>query len=400
MAEMLPPFVTKEEKEIGGGTFRVFTVKAEDVVSLEELKQGLEGQVPPEKVEKLHAALVKKSVSVGFGVRKDHLVVFITPDLAAMTYAASPAESLASRAEFEMLAECKGKNPFLVAMSSREVNAGLRESQDAGYLADVLAEVLGKVTAMGDLSDVIALVSKAGNTMRELYRGNDTAFCSAGWLADDGIRIEALGGADSPSLDGKEPLAFAGALGSEDTVLTLNMRGDAAYGAKALDLLEDVAEISYELGNRYAASEAGKEAGMGEQFNLFRDKMLPHVTAGWQAMRGQVGGGLGQESALVMDLGAKMPKFPGLPEALAAKGKIPRVAIIYPVTDRAKVAEGWSAMEPALKGLLGRRAHARGSEDQPARCLHQREREPRPEDLRVSVHRIHQRRLPAVGVHQ
>ena len=351
MSEGMPPFVQKSEKEIDGGKFVAFTIKAQDVISLDDLKESLAEDLPVEKIEKLHAVMASKQLAIGFGVRKESLMLFLAPSTDALKFAASPAESMAARPEFEFLAEAKGKSPFFVAMSTAQINGNLRAGVDNGYYADVLEEVLGKITAMGDLRDVIALVNKAGSTMRDLTKGTDTAFCGAGWM-ENGVRFEALGGADSPDLDGTQPLAFAGGLASEDTVLSVHSRVNPVYTEKALDLLEDLSEIAYELGHRYAASEPGKEKGMNEQFVLFRDKMLPHVSALWKSLRGQVGKGVGQESAMIMDLGAAMPKFPGVPEALASKGRIPRIAVVYPVTDRAKLQDGWKAMQPALKGLL------------------------------------------------
>lgn len=350
LSEGLPPFIVKEEKEIGGGTFASFTVKSAEMISLDQMREGMSEDLEPAQIEKLHAAITKKQLSFGFGVRGESLVVFLAPGPEALKFVEKPEDSMAARPEFAMLGEAKGKSPFLVLMSAEEVNKSFRVSTDYSWLSDVLTGVLGEIKTMGDMRDVIALVEKAVKTLGELSQGTDTAFCGAGWF-ENGIRFEALGGADSPDLDASVPLAFANALESEDTLLAMHTRTDKNYSAKAMDLLEDVAEIGYELGHRFAESEAGKEAEMAEPFALFRDKMLPHVTALWKATRGKIGGAVDSESALIMDMGAPIPNFPGLPEALA-NGRIPRMAILRPVVNRALIAEGWQEMEPALKGLL------------------------------------------------
>lgn len=346
----MPPFVVKQEKEIGGGKFVTFTVKAAEMVSLDDMREGLSEDLEPAQIEKLHAAMVKKQLSFGFGLRGESLVLFLAPGPEALVFAEKPEDSMAARSEFAMLGEAKGKSPFLVVMSAEEVNKGFRASADYSWLSDVVTDVLGEIKTMGDLRDVIALVEKAGKTLTELTQGTDTAFCGAGWF-ENGIRFEGLGGADSRDLDASVPLAFANALDSEDTLLAFHSRADKNYSAKLVDLLEDLAEIGYELGYRYAESEPGKAQGMNEQFTLFRDKMLPHVTALWKATRGKIGGAVDAESAFIMDLGAPIPKFPGLPEALG-KGRVPRMAIVRPVVNRAMIAEGWAEMEPAIKGLL------------------------------------------------
>ena len=350
LADGLPPFIAKEEKEIGGGTFVTFTVKSAEMVSLDEMREGMSEDLEPAQIEKLHAAITKKQLSFGFGVRGESLVLFLAPGPEALKFADKPEDSMASRPEFAMLGEAKEKSPFLVLMAAEEVNKSFRVSTDYTWLSDVVTGVLGEIKTMGDMRDVIALVEKAAKTLGELSQGTDTAFCGAGWF-ENGIRFEGLGGADSPDLDASVPLAFANALDSEDTLLALHTRGDKAYSAKAVDLLEDLAEISYELAHRYFNSEAMKDADMVEPFALFRDKMLPHVTALWKATRGKIGGAVDAESALIMDLGAPIPKFPGLPEPLT-QGRVPRVAVLRPVVNRALITEGWQEMEPALKGLL------------------------------------------------
>jgi hypothetical protein len=346
----MPPFVVKEDKELGGGKFVAFTIKAAEIMSLDDMRESMSEDLEPAQIEKLHAAMTKKQLTFGFGLRGESLVLFLAPGPEALEFVDKPEDSMAARPEFSMLGEAKEKSPFLVVMSAEEVNKSFRVSTDYTWLTDVATGVLGEIKTMGDLRDVIALVEKAGKTLTELTQGTDTAFCGAGWF-ENGIRFEGLGGADSPDLDASVPLAFANALDSEDTLLALHTRADKNYSAKAVDLLEDLAEIGYELAHRYFNSDAMKDAEMTEPFALFRDKMLPHVTAFWKAARGKIGGAVDSESALIMDLGAPIPKFPGLPEALT-KGRVPRIAILRPVLNRALITEGWKEMEPSLKGLL------------------------------------------------
>ena len=350
ISEGMPPFIAKEEKELGGGKFVTFTVKSAEMVSLDDMREGLSEDLEPAQIEKLHAAVTKKQLSFGFGQRGDSLVLFLAPGPEALKFAEKPEDSMAARPEFSMLGEAKDKSPFLVLMSAEEVNKSFRVSTDYTWLSDVATGVLGEIKVLGDLRDVIALVEKAAKGLGEISQGTDTAFCGAGWF-ENGIRFEGLGGADSPDLDASVPLAFANALDSEDTLLAMHTRTDKVYSAKAMDLLEDLAEIGYELAHRYAESEVAKDEEMAEPFALFRDKMLPHVTALWKATRGKIGGAVDSENAIIMDLGAPIPKWPGLPEALT-KGRVPRVAIVRPVVNRALITEGWQEMEPALKGLL------------------------------------------------
>lgn len=350
MSEGLPPFIVKEEKEMGGGKFASFTVKMEEMISLDDMRESLSEELDSARIEKLHGILTKKQLCFGFGVRKESLVLFLAPGPEALKFVEKPEDSMAARPEFSLLGEAKDKSPFLVIMAAKQVNESFRVSADYSWLADVVNGVLGDIKSMGDLRDVMALVEKTGKGLKELAAGGDSEYCGAGWF-ENGIRFEGRGGPETTNLDASKPLVFANALDSEDTMLAIHSRADAKYSERAMDLLEDLAEITYELGHRYSESDAGKESGMKEQFTLFRDKMLPHVTTLWKATRGKIGGGVDAESAVVMDLGAPIPKFPGLPEALT-KGRVPRLAVIRPVVNRALITDGWKEMEPALKGLL------------------------------------------------
>lgn len=352
MSKDLPPFVTRKEVEQDSGTFVTFSIKGGNLIPEKEFNQAMEdlgrGDLDPATLKAHYEMLAAKTVTFGYGMRKGYVLLFAGENVEALTFAASPEASMLKRPEFAHLAGFGDIDPFLLTTSEGSVLTRMRTMQDPGYIFDVFSEVLGECTGLGDVRDIVALSKEAAEKLRILSQAEDMDFAAAAWF-EEGVRIEAVGGTSSPDIDVSEPLRMAGKLADEDTVLMLVGRSDEEYARKALDWLEDVAEISYELTRRVAASEdAPKE--LGEMFPLFDEKMLPHVVEIWGALSGDTG--LGAEGALVMDLAAPLPKLPGVPEALVKKGRIPRIAMVYDLEDRKKLDAAWGRIEPAVKGLI------------------------------------------------
>ena len=342
------PYIKREEITREGGAFVTFSISPGDLVDADQIESTGQG-VDRAAAERYHKILMDKKVVFGLGMKGDHVVFFLGSDPGQLRFVAKPSESLAARAEFEALAACKDRIPFLVAMADSTFWTKAQAGQDAGQIVDVAREVLERCTALGDTKDVAALLERVAESARQLGKTEDAPFCAAAWF-DNGVRLEAAGGPGSPDLDGSQPLVMADRLATEDTVLWIDARSDRAYTAKALEMVEDLAEVSYELARRYADTEAGKEKGLADPLGMFHEKMLPHVAAAWAAVTGNTG--LGSEGALVMDVGAAVPKFPGLPPAVAEKVHVPRLALVHPIEDRSKLDDTWKKLEPALRGLI------------------------------------------------
>ena len=80
------------------------------------------------------------------------------------------------------------------------------------------------------------------------------------------------------------------------------------------------------------------------------------------AIKGDFTEGLGQERAIVVDLKGTMPTIPGVPQVLVDKGRIPRVTIISPVTDRAKLESAWTKMNESCTKLMAKVSEVSGKE--------------------------------------
>ena len=87
---------------------------------------------------------------------------------------------------------------------------------------------------------------------------------------------------------------------------------------------------------------------------LFDGKFRPDMLALWDAYSNDLTNSLGRERALVVDLKGSTPAIPGLPQAVVDTAKVPRVSLVAPVADRAKLADSWDKMNTTLTGTLAK----------------------------------------------
>jgi hypothetical protein len=95
---------------------------------------------------------------------------------------------------------------------------------------------------------------------------------------------------------------------------------------------------------------------------MFDTKFRTDVVALWNAVSGEMGAGLGNESALVVDLKGAMPAIPGVPQSVVDEAKVPRVSVIAPVTDRAKLSSAWDKINTSATSILGKVSEMTGQD--------------------------------------
>jgi hypothetical protein len=69
-------------------------------------------------------------------------------------------------------------------------------------------------------------------------------------------------------------------------------------------------------------------------------------------LSGSMSDGLGNEIAVVMDLKGNMPAIPGIPQKVVDEAKAPRITLVAPVKDRAKLKESWEKVNKHTTALL------------------------------------------------
>jgi hypothetical protein len=363
---MLGDSIEPLKVEVGGHSFEGSKVLGAKISSsMAENRASMDEKMGATTVDRLLAAVAKKDLVVVSGTVGDYVLVFMGGSTADLKLASGLGDSIVSG---DTLA-------FSDAYATKDIAAltyGQKAAMDqmisaAGGLADMtngLRDGLAGADGLGDMRDLDAMfqiVAEREAALRKLA-GNDASGAVA--FFEEGLKIESFGGYDYGMVDWKSPHKLASLGESEDVVIFADMTGDAVYDEKARDYAEALLETAYALTMKVAEApiKAEEFVKFQEMAKMFDTKFRPDMLALWEAFSNDFGGSLGHESALVVDLKGGAPAVPGIPQALLEKTKIPRISIVSPVTDRAKLSASWDKMNTTLTGTLTKISEMTGQE--------------------------------------
>ena len=363
---MMGPMVEPVKIEVGGFTFEgAKVIGAKIAATMAEERESMEEDLDAATVDKLIAAVEKKDLIVVSGTVGDYVLLFIGGSTDDLKLAASPTESLVSG---EALA-------FSDAYASKDLAAlvyGQKEALDtimksAGGIADMtngLRDGLSGADGLGntrDLEAMLQIVAEREAALRKL-----TSIDSTGMVAffEEGLKIESYGGTDTGMVDWKASNKLSHLGDSEDVLMFADLTVDAVYDEKSREYLEALMETGYAMAMKITElpmenEQMGQFKGMAKMFD---EKFRPDMAALWEAFGKDFGSSLGNESAMVVDLKGAAPAIPGISQEVVDKAKVPRISMIAPVTDRAKLAGSWTKMNTTLTGTLAKISELTGTE--------------------------------------
>ena len=353
---MLGEMVEPVEVEKAGQKFaghRVLGTKLS--ASLAEGREEMEEMLEPAAVDQLLAAVAKKNLVVLSGTVGNYVILFI----------GSSTDDLKIAPDIQQSLVASNALTFCDAYASKELAAvvyGQKESINqmigaVGGLSDIasgLRDGLAGSDGLGDTRDLetlLQIVAEREAALRKLA-GNETFGMAA--FFEDGLKIESFGGTDNGMIDWKSPNRLAPLGDSEDVAMFANMTVEAAYDEHARAYLEALMETSYAATMKIAdlPNENEEMAQFKAMAKMFDTQFRPDLVAMWDALSGDMGDGLGGESAWVVDLNGSVPAVPGIPQPVVDDGKFPRISLVAPVTDRTKLAASWQKMNSSLTGVM------------------------------------------------
>jgi hypothetical protein len=163
---------------------------------------------------------------------------------------------------------------------------------------------------------------------------------------DGGLHAETYGGNKPRSYDNSRPLSLAN-LSSDKTFLLMAGRSNGAHRDKVFAWFEDLAVSVYGIYQKEVKAmmpdDVRQGAAMGEMV------ALPMVKELWKSLQ-SFRAAMGNESALFLNLDGAIPEIPGsnIPPDIASKGKIPRLAWMNELKDRAKLTESWNGLKTII----------------------------------------------------
>ena len=363
---MLGEMVEPVEAEKAGRKFQGLKISGEKLAkTLGENREAVGEMLEPEMVDRLLAAVAKNDIVIASGTVGEYVVIFIGSSLDELVLAEDLGKSLVAG---EQLA-------FFDAYASKELSALIyadKAASDAVYsslggLADItngLRDGIAGSEGLGDTRDLEAMFQIVADREAALKKLASNEAQGTVAFFEEGLKIESYGGMDAGTSDWKKSNKLAHLGSSSDVVLFANMNVTDEYDQKSREYFEALLETAYGITMKVAELPMKDEqftqfAGMAKMYD---EQFRGDTVALWQAFSGEFGQGLGAESALIVDLKGVAPAIPGVPQKVVDEAKVPRITVISPVVDRAKLAASWDKMNTTTTKILGQVSQMMGQD--------------------------------------
>jgi len=345
----LPPGVEIGKFTSGKYEFQNITVNAEKALAgMEEMVRGTIAEVMGDEAKAKAAieSLKKKRIEIAWGWVGDYLVISLGTDHSHVKFAAGDADSaLSIAAVARRAAQFADKKPLGISYAGAALLEKLNGKVEFADKFKKLSDELGTLLKPEHIAAMQADVKKFEGKVQSLVSTKYDPMVGIGYW-DSGLRAEAFGGARQTQFDTAKPLTFA-SLFTKTVFLFADGRSNPANDGKLADLIEDGAGILWGWYEKFGKTMVPDSERSGA--TMVESLALPMVKDVWASSR-KLAKALGNESAFVLDLNGAMPKLPNVP-AEVADGKIPRIAWVAELKDRAGVSDAWKGMDKVIKQI-------------------------------------------------
>ncbi len=356
MIGSLPDMVEPLELEKAGAKFTGYKILgaklAEQAAAMrEELEKSIEADV----LDRLYASLAKKDIVIMTGTIGDYVVLFLGGSPEQLEFASTEKESLAGAASLEFTDEYLSKDLAAMVYGDKEsLELLMANASGLSDTAKGLRDGLAGESALGDTREIESLLQVVVDREEALNKFASTAATGVVAYYENGLKIESYGGYDGGSVDWSAAPVLGSLGDSPDVFIFANGVADAGFSKASVEFLESVAQTSYAIA-RKATEIPGDDPSLvqfREYTKLFDEKFRADAVGIWTALSKDMHEGLGRESALVIDLKGTIPTLPDVPQAVVDNGRVPRISVIAPVADRAKLASAWEKTNVGATNIL------------------------------------------------
>jgi hypothetical protein len=344
------------EFESGGGKFTGYKILGEEIAKLmTEGREDMDETIGAKSVDGLIAAMKKKNLVVATGTVGDYVVMMIGGSEDTLKLTTDIKESMVASGALNFADSYADKKLLTLIQGEKELWDSLVEA--AGGISSYALGLRDGIAGGGglgetrDLEGMLQIVAEREKALLALGSSNDLGMIA---YAEEGLKIESFGGYDKGGVDwgAKTKLSHLGDSG--DNMLFLSIPSNATYDEKMGDYLEAIVETMYAATVKFADLEidAPEMEEMRQYARLFDTQFREDLVGLYGAMNASMSEGLGNEMALVMDLKGSMPAIPGIPQKVVDEAKAPRMTLLAPVKDRAKLKESWEKVNTHTTSLL------------------------------------------------
>ncbi len=354
LGEMVEPI----EVEKNGNPFRGLKIPGVKLAELLEAERvSMEETIEPDMLNRLIAAMKQRDLVVLSGMIGDYVVLFLGSSAEELVFASSIEESMVAGDALAFHDAYADKKMAVLIHGAEEAMKTMNTTVSGiSDMALGLRDGLAESDGLGDTRDIeelLRLVAERQNALQQLTKSGATGTLV---FVDDGLRIESFGGTDAGAVDWRAPSQLTALGDAENVLFFAQATGNQVYDQRAGALVEAVIETAYAMGTRFSELQSNGDSKPKSPWMtyLLDTKLLSEGVAMWQAISGDVREGLGGEKAVVVDLSGTVPAIPDLPEELANQSGFPRLTLVAPVADRAKLAEAWQKMNLGATAMLTR----------------------------------------------
>lgn len=359
-------FVEPVEVEKAGVKFAGYKVRGEKLAEqFAAMRSEMEGTFDAETLDRLTAAIAKRDIVLVSGTIGDYVVLFVGGSVDQFELVTEPKDSLVGTDALKFADAYLQKDLGALVYGEKESIELLTES--AGGLSNMAMGIRDGISGEDGLGEtreiesLLEIVVEREAALRKMAKFDDFGTVA---FFEEGLKIESFGGTDQGAVDWKTP-AKLGHLGDDpDVVFFANAVGDEAYSKASVELLESMFQTGYAITQKVSQLPGADEdlAQFKEMSNLFNEKFRDDAASLWLAISGDLSAGLGSETALVIDLKGTIPAVPGVPQEVVDQGRMPRISMVAPVTDRAKLASAWDQMNQSGTSILAKVSEISGME--------------------------------------
>lgn len=358
-------FEAAESKQ--GDGFKGITLKGELLAKQMEgeVEDMFGEQIGSEMYAKYKKAIADKRLVMMAGSVGDYIVIFFGSSVDQLKLAEKPADSLLANDEMAFAKYFADKDVVGLLYSSEKLQkASLEGSNTLAPMVKGLKEGLEKSESFGDTRVLSALLDDLAKCETSLLSMDSASRLGAVAYLEEGLKVEFYGGSNAPAQDFTAGRALASMAESDDVLFFANWVSNPEYVEKFMEYTDALGATAYQLAKQ--ASELDIEDAdfkeFNAQFQVFDGSFREDVLNLWKALRVDLAGGLGGESAIVIDINGELPTIPEVPKAIIEKGSVPRISYVSTVEDREKIGQSWDKINKSAEALLAKASELSGTE--------------------------------------
>ncbi len=298
------------------------------------------------KAKELVAQISAKRAELAWGWVGEYFVVSIGSDHNHVKFAASEAESALAISDVARRAvQFADKKPMGLAYVSKLLFEKFAPQIEFADKFKGISNELRGILKPEYITAMQADVKKLEGKAQSLFTRQFDPMVSVSYV-EGGIHADGFGGLRNSSYDSSKPLGFSSLL-TPASFLFFDSRDNGTHSKAVVDFVEDAAITVWawyeKYGHTMIPEEERKSAAVVEGM------AKPMVEQLWKSGR-LLGKALGDESAFILDLNGNVPKLQDIPPFLA-DGKIPRIAYVAELKDRAALAESWKGFASLIRQI-------------------------------------------------